>query len=137
MADTAQGRGYDFEEFWAKFFGVEVQKGSGSVWYAKMDVADSQILWSCKHTDHASFRISEPIMREVQEAITGQGGIGGSVIPGLATHTESGEVFVTLRAEDFLRLADSGELKYIQSSKAVAKRARSKTPALLRDDESG
>jgi hypothetical protein len=137
VADTPQGRGYELEDVWAKLFGVEVQKGSGSVWYAKLDVADAQILWSCKHTDNESFRISKSIMREAEEAVTGPGGVGGSVIPGLATRIESGDVFVTLRAEDFLRLADSGELKYVESLKATAKRARSKTPALLREDDSG
>lgn len=133
MSD-AQRRGYDFEEKFADLFGVEVQKGSGSVWYAKLDVADSTILWSCKSTDAQSFRLSRDTMREPQEAINGPGGIGGSTIPGVATSVD-GEVFVTLRAEDFLRLADSGELRYNESSKANAKRARSKVPGLLRDSD--
>lgn len=137
MSETAQDRGRFFEALWAKLFGVEVQKGSGSVWYAKLDVADSQILWSCKHTDAESFRVSRPVMKEAQEAVTGQGGVGGKIIPGLAYRTGDGELYVTLLAEDFLRLAESGDIQYVEPSKANAKLARSRVPQLLRSDPDG
>ena len=133
--ESPQKAGRRFEAFWASLFGVEPVKGSGSLWYAKLDVNDASILWSCKHTDSQSFRISRELMAEVQQAILGQGGVGGETIPGIATSVD-GEVYVTLRADDFLRIfqADS---KWIPKSKGEEKRARSRIPSLLRDQEEG
>jgi len=131
--ESPQRHGRRFEEFWAKLFGVRPQKGSGNVWHAKMDVGDGSILWSCKHTDRESFSLSRQLMREAQEAITGPGGVGGQTMPGLATSID-GEVFVTLRAEDFLRLISSPQARYIEPSKGEQKRARARIPSLLRDD---
>ena len=94
-----------------------------------MDVGDGSILWSCKHTDHESFSLSKKLMREVQDAIK-----GGSEIPGIAVSVD-GEVFVTLRAEDFLRIVQSDAATYVTPSKATQKRARAKVPTLLRDED--
>jgi hypothetical protein len=132
--ETQQKTGTRFERMWAKLFGVDVQKGSGSVWYAKMDVGDGSILWSCKHTGNASFSLSKALMKEAEDAINAPGGVGGSTLPGLATSLD-GEVFVTLRAEDFMRIFKADNHRYIVPSKGEQKRTRSKIPALLRDDE--
>jgi hypothetical protein len=132
--ETPQKAGRRFEAFWASLFGVKPIKGSGSLWYAKLDVADGgSILWSCKHTDNQSFRISSELMQEAQKAILGQGGVGGDTIPGIATSVD-GEVYVTLRAEDFLKIFQE-DSKWIPQSKGEEKRARSRIPALLRDEE--
>lgn len=130
--DTPQESGRRFETFWAKLFGVKAVKGSGSLWYAKMDVGDGAILWSCKHTEAESFRITRELMKEAERAINGNGGVGGSTLPGIATSLE-GEVFVTLRAEDFLRMV-AAEVKYVRPSRADQKRINAKTPLLLRDE---
>lgn len=130
--ETPQKAGRRFEAFWAKLFGVKPVKGSGSLWYAKLDVADASIMWSCKHTDDKSFRVSQELMREAEEAVLGQGGVGGDTIPGLAVSV-SGDVYVTLRAEDFLRLFQT-EGKWIPMSKGEEKRARARTPSLLREE---
>lgn len=133
--EKPQKTGRRFEAFWASLFGVEPVKGSGSLWYAKLDVKDASILWSCKHTDDASFRLSSELMSEAQQAILGQGGIGGDTIPGIATSVQ-GDVYVTLRAEDFLRLMqEEGAGKWIPKSKGEEKRARSRIPSILRDQE--
>lgn len=131
--ETPQKAGRRFEAFWASLFGVEPVKGSGSLWYAKLDVSDASILWSCKHTEDKSFRVSSDLMREAQQAITGQGGVGGETIPGIATSVD-GDVYVTLRAHDFLSLFQK-EGKWIPKSKGEEKRARSRIPSLLRDQE--
>ena len=73
-------------------------------------------------------------MKEVQEAISGLGGIGGDAIGAIATNV-AGEALVTFRAEDFLRLAQSDEIRYITPSMGAQKRTRAKIPALLRDEE--
>jgi hypothetical protein len=134
--ESPQQQGRTFEKFWARVFGVQPTKGSGNQWFAKMDVSDGAVMWSCKHTGADSAPISKALFREVEEAITGPGGVGGEIIPGLATSL-SGEVFVTLRAEDFLRIIGSDQARYLVPSKAEQKRARSRVPSLLREDEDG
>src|SRR4051812_10344961 len=95
---TPQNEGGRFEKFWARLFGTEPTRGSGNIWYAKLDVGDIRFLWSCKFTDAESFRVSKGTIREVQDAINAPGGIGGSAIPGVATAIDGGsEVLVTLR----------------------------------------
>lgn len=132
--ETSQVHGRRFEAFWARLFGVKPIKGSGALWYAKLDVGDGTILWSCKHTDKESFRISSALMREAEQAIYGPGGIGGGAIPGIAVSVD-GEAYVTLRAEDFLRLMATSEGRYVEPSKVDQKRIRSRVPALLRTED--
>lgn len=134
---TPQEAGFDFEEHFAKLFGVEPTLGSGNQWFAPLDVGDVQFLFSCKWTGAESFRMSRALMVEVQKAINGPGGRGGDTIPGVATHLdESGETLVTLRAEDLLRLLQTGDYKYVVPSKGEQKRARASVPALLREEDS-
>lgn len=131
---TPQQNGRLFERYWANLFGVEPIRGSGNQWTSKMDVIDGAILWSLKHTQHDSFRVTKELMREVERAINGPGGIGGNTIPGIAVSL-SGEPFVTLRAEDFLRLLEGDASKYLAPSKGEAKRSRSKVPQIMREDD--
>jgi hypothetical protein len=130
---TPQEKGYEFEEKFAEALGAKPTRGSGNQWFAKMDIGGAEILWSCKHTDNESFRMAKSLMREVQDAIIGQGGIGGSTIPGMAISVD-GEVYCTIRAEDFLRLIQE-EVKFVQPSKGEAKRQRAKIPKLLADSD--
>ena len=131
--EKPQKTGRRFETFWASVFGVKPVKGSGALWYAKLDVADGgSILWSCKHTDDASFRVSKALFREAEDAVIGQGGVGGDTIPGLAVSVD-GEVIVALKAEDFLRMFKKN-VKWIEPTKSEQKRARSKIPSILREE---
>ena len=136
---TPQGEGRVFEGRFATLFGVEPQKASGSLWYAKLDVADGQILWTLKHSDKGrlkfdSYDVADDLMREAVQAINGQGGVGSSTMPGVATQDADGNVFVTLRAEDFARMVTEN-IKYVAPPTDEVKRARSRVPLLLRDDE--
>lgn len=132
--EAPQKTGRRFERFWSKVFGVEPQKGSGNLWYAKLDVPDGgAILWSCKFTEADSYRVSRDDIREAETAARGQGS-SGEMIPGYATAISGGEVFVTLRADDFLRLF-TDQVRYITPSRGEQKRARAKVPALLRDED--
>lgn len=130
--EDPQRSGRRFERFWAKVFGVEPQKGSGNQWFARLDVGDGSITWSCKWTGNNSFSISKELLREADEAIYEN---GDNSIPGIAASIDNGaEVVVILRASDFLRLMQSDQARYIVPSKSEQKRARAGTPALLRDD---
>jgi hypothetical protein len=53
----------------------------------------------------------------------------------VATNDEFGNAFVTLRADDFIRLMSTGNYKYIEPSKGEQKRLRSRIPALLREED--
>lgn len=133
---TPQEEGRRFEKFWAKLFGVEPKRGSGSVWYAKLDVGDVAFLFSCKHTTAESFSVSKKLLREVDQAVTGPGGVGGEIIPALAVAIDNGaEVLVSLRAEDLLRLIQSDSARYITPSRGEQKRSRAKIPNLLREED--
>lgn len=129
--ESSQAHGSRWERAWAKMFGVDPQKGSGSLWYAKLDVADGSILWSLKHTDAASFRVTTDLMHEVQSAISGSGGVGGDTIPGLAISVQ-GEPFVVLRAGDFMRMVTQ-DVKHVAPPADEVKRRRAAVPALMRD----
>lgn len=131
---SPQDKGRYFERVWGKIFGVKPVPGSGSQWFAKLDVADGAILWSLKYTEKQSFSLSKSLMREAEEAVTGQGGVGGSIIPGIATSVD-GEQYVTLRAEDFVRLCRSDAYKYIVPTKAEQRRTRANVPSLLREED--
>lgn len=139
VGETAQKTGMRFEKFWANLLGVEPTRGSGSQWTARMDVGDGSILWSLKHSERGVLRFDQyrmaELMKECESAINGQGGVGGSILPGIATHGEDGQAFVTFRADDFIRLMQTGDYKYIEPSKGESKRMRARIPALLRDEE--
>jgi hypothetical protein len=140
--ESAQKGGFRFETFWAKIFGVEPTRGSGSQWFAKMDVGDGSVLWSLKHSARDLLRFGRyrmtDLMKECESAINGPGGVGGSTVPGVAIHEqETGETFVCFRAADFQRMAQTGEYAYIVPSKGEQKRIRSRLPALLREDDDG
>jgi hypothetical protein len=93
-----------------------------------------RFLFSLKDTASESFRISEALMKEAERAVTGQGGTGGETIPALAMAV-AGNVYVTLRGEDFLRLIQSEQARYITPSRGDQKRNRAKIPEILRDEE--
>jgi len=138
--ETAQKTGRRFEAFWSKRLGVEPQKGSGNLWYAPMDVGDGAMLWSLKFSEQDELRFGKyrmkDLIREVEGHINGQGGMGGSTIPAVAT-SEGSEVFVSLRAEDFLRIIKSDAVAYLPPSRGEQKRARARVPALLREEDDG
>lgn len=129
---TPQEKGYEFERDWAEIFGVKPVKGSGSLWYLKLDVGTSHVLFSCKHTDHQSFRVTKDLMREAVTAINGPGGSGGETEPGLAISVD-GEIFVVQRAGDWLRGRTEEGMAFIKPDKGEAKRRRSKVPSMMRD----
>jgi len=138
--ESPQKTGFRFETFFAKLLGVEPTKGSGNQWTAKLDLKAASFLMSLKFSTKdvlrfGSYRMRD-LLRETDQAINGQGGVGGSTIGVVVTHEqESGLTFITMNADDFLRMIQSGDIEYVVASKGVQKRARAKIPALLREEE--
>jgi hypothetical protein len=131
---SPQELGYQFEETFAKALGVKPQKGSGSHWTARMDVADGEILWSLKKTTNESFRLTKGLISEVVSAVFGMGGVGPSTTPGVAVDVD-GEVLVILRAADFRRMVLQDRVQYMPQTKDEIRRSSARIPALLRDPE--
>lgn len=129
---TPQQRGREFEAEWAEVFGVKPQRGSGNLYYAQLDVDDrGSILWSVKHTDDKSFRLTETMIRESREATMGPGS-SGDRIPGIAIRIGGiGQLRVDMDARDFMRLITEGA-RYVKPSKMQQKRALADVPAALR-----
>ena len=131
--DTPQETGRRFEKFWAKFFGTDPQRGSGNIWHMPLDVGTIKLIFSLKFSrkDTLKFgdrRIKE-LFREIDRAADDRTGA-------IAVYGEpDGEPYVIFRGHDFLRMAQSGDIHYMTPSKGEQKRARSKVPALLRDDD--
>lgn len=107
MSDlTPQMQGRAWEREFAKSIGAEPVKMSGAG-FAKLDVRGASILWSLKWSaNHRSVRIEDAWMREAVAAIQGPGGIGGSMIPAIATKTQGFEL-VTFRKVDAIMLMTS------------------------------
>ena len=99
-----------------------------------MDVGDGRILWNLKFSSVSRLRFGKysvsDLFREVLDHTKGD-----DVIPGVATHGDDNETFITLRAEDFLRIVQSGNYKYIVPTKGEQKRLRARVPSLLREED--
>lgn len=123
--------GREFEEQWSKRIGGRVQPGSGNQWFARMDVDQSSILWSCKATGKESYRLSGKDLDEVTDAVDAPGGKGGETIPAMALKIGEDREVVVLRADDFLALLQE-KVKLFTPDKATQKRELSKLPQLFR-----
>lgn len=130
---SPQARGRAFEKFFARLLGVEPQKGSGNLWYAKLDVADGSITWSLKYTENESISISKKMLREAEEGVYKN---GDNSIPGIAAAIDGGnDVIVVLKWADFARLLAHEQSGYIVPSKAAQKRHLAGIPVILREPD--
>ena len=135
LGETPQQTGRRFEGFWAKLFGAEPNKGSGNLWWLPLDVGVAIFKMSLKYSKKDRLRFGsyavKDLLNEADRARSDSNEIGV-----LVTHSAEDELTaVTLRAQDFLRLVSSGDIKYVTASKGEQKRARSRVPALLREEE--
>lgn len=129
---TPQQRGYDFEDAWADLFGTSVQKGSGNLWYAKLDVPSGQMIWSLKHTDAESFRVTGDMIEEAIQAVYGPMGRGLGTIPAWAIQVgKDRRRLAMMEANDLVKLLTEG-VTVRQPSKGEVKRARANMTALER-----
>ena len=73
------------------------------------------------------------MLTEASDAINAPGGTGGNQIGGVAV-SEDGVAYVIFKAEDFLRLAQTGDIHYITPSRGEQKRKRAGVASLLREE---
>ena len=125
---TPQEDGNAYEERLASLLGAKVQPGSGSQWFAKLDVDVASIMFSLKHTGKQSLTVTKGILAEAIHHATKMGSKGA--IPAVAVDI-AGEDFVVLRANDFARLMEE-DAKFVPQAKADVKRARASVPEALR-----
>ena len=133
--ETPQETGRRFEKFFAKLFGREPQRGSGNIWHMPLDVGSIALLFSLKFSTKDKLRWGSTSVRDLFKEIDRA---ADSRTGALAIHEQlTGETYVVFRANDFLRMSQSGDIHYMTPSKGEQKRARSKVPSLLREDENG
>lgn len=126
---TPQEAGYDFEARFGAVLGIKPTKGSGNQWHAKMDLAGANVLISCKHTEHQSFRVEKGHLNEIRRACV------GDQEPVMAIDVD-GEIFIVQRAGDWVaNMTKEGGAAFIDPSKAEARRRASRLPALFRSTE--
>lgn len=128
-----QNLGFIFEKELAEEFGLEKVPGSGSKWHSKLDLKGNNTRWSLKATSKERWPISVRDLHEAKEQCFGPGGDGSTPI--WAARIQ-GEDYIILRKEDF-KLFQNGEIKLINEikTKAAEREARSKVPALLREEK--
>lgn len=127
-----KNKGLEFEHLFAKSVLSKPNPGSGNKWYARMDIVDSLITWSCKFTSKKSFSLKQSDIDEVVGVATGPG--SNDSIPALAIRIGTSDYdVVVLRKDDFLRIVQE-ETKYVQATKTEAKRKRTKIPRLLQEE---
>jgi hypothetical protein len=130
---TPQEQGRQFEAEFAKRLGATVVPGSGSQWFAKLDVGGKGFLWSLKLTTKKSFRLTTDMLRELTHAVHGPGGKGGRTVPGMAIRIDN-EDWVLLKADDFIGLMRE-EVKMVPPTKREEKLERAAVPKFKRTDD--
>ena len=128
---THQQIGRDFEAELAKTIGVEPQRSSGGLWYAKLDIDDNTLLWSLKHTGHRTMTLTPELFNEARRVIHGTGGRGGDMMPAMAFDLDGMQMGV-MQLGNMISLL-TGDSKYIPPSRPERQRRRASVPELLRD----
>src|ERR1044072_2552695 len=108
--DTPQETGRRFETVWAKLFGTEPNKGSGNLWWLPLDVAFAIFQMSLKYSSKGRLKFGnynvKDLLIEADKARKDETDIGVVVTYG----EDDREAIVCLRATDFLRLVQSGDI---------------------------
>lgn len=129
---SEQNLGLKFEEELAKEFGLDRVPGSGSIWHSKLDLSGNNARWSLKATSKDRWPISMSDIMEGIDMCFGPGGDGST--PMWAARTPIGD-FILMRKEDWISFhVDDLKLINKKSGKAEEREARSKVPALLREE---
>lgn len=129
---TPQQQGRDFEKDLAEEFGIKQVPGSGSVWHSKLDLRGHEARWSLKFTSKDNFPIT---FADILEGIRSCYGVGGDgTTPIWAARIPIGD-FIIMRKEDFIAFQEDN-VKLINKEKpqVAERKAKARTPELLRDD---
>lgn len=121
-----------FEHDLAEELGIQRVPGSGSQWHSKLDIQGKGTRWSLKYTDEKGINLTRATLAE---AILACGGIGGTgETPVWATRLNGMDDFVTMRLSDWKSFFMENNAFKIEQSKVQERRARAKTPQLMRED---
>lgn len=133
--------GIKFERLFTKIFGGKRQKGSGTLWYQRLDVEGKSLLISLKATSHGSYRITKHDIDEAFEATKGPGGIGGDYIPLIVIDfvennepNSSDRMLAVINMHDLVYLLHE-ERELFLESKSKAKHRKAIIPSLFRQNE--
>lgn len=130
---TPQQAGREFEKQVAKKHDLKLHKGSGNLWYLKLDIGGKEIVFECKWSSSDSITISRAMIQKAQEATRGPGGEG--VTPAIIAGSEGLRTpQVILDLNDLIMLLEEKRELFMQS-KTHAKRERASVPSLFRKKE--
>lgn len=133
MSQTPQDRGREWEHELARLVGGRVQVGSGNQVHIPLDVAGNTIIWSAKHTDALSFRISKAVIEEARMSVIGPAAGSQGRIDIIGYKLGDG----TMRADlDLLELIAwlREPPQLLPATQQERLRHTARTPTLLRDD---
>lgn len=129
-----------FETLFAKKYKSKKVPGSGNQPFRKMDIEGNSLLWSLKATKNESFRITKKDLKEVYDAVKGSGGVGGTIIPGLAICFVEGDepkpsdkIMAIIDMDDLVAISEQ-EIKLFELSKSKEKQSIAKIPSLFREN---
>lgn len=128
---TPQENGRNYEAYIAELLGLKTVKGSGALWYNKLDVEGKGLLISVKYTEKNSYALSAGVVQESIAATTAVGGVGADTIPALALGI-GGEDLICMRLTDLQGLLTDNQKLFEPSTKEL-KASLAKIPRLLRD----
>ncbi len=134
--------GFEFEErlfrkLRGRLQGLRRQPGSGSQFFAKLDLGASTLLWELKKPSiyrgerAQSFRLTKDIIDKARAAITGSGGVGGDHHYAVVIEIED-TVLIVHELDDYIAQVTE-EVKLFQPTKDQQRHARADIPSALRD----
>lgn len=131
-AKTPQDLGREWESELARLVGGKVQKGSGNQVHIPLDVAGHTIIWSAKHTTHASFSISKRIIDEARMSVLGPAAGALDRIDIIGYKLGDGTMRADLDLMEMIAwIREPPQL--IPASKTDNIRATARVPSILRD----
>lgn len=128
---SPQENGRLYEKYIADLLGMNTVKGSGSLWYNKLDVDGRGMIISAKYTEKNSYALSSGVIQESIAGANGSGGVGAETIPALVLGI-GGEDMAVMRLSD-LRGLLTDNTKLFEPSEKEQKKSVAKVPRILRD----
>lgn len=127
--------GTEFEKDLSREFGINRVPGSGNQFHSKLDLYGNGARWSLKATENKSISISQDVIDEAVAACESLYGTGEMPVFAFRIGNENYDM-IMVRKDDFKSL-QTGDIKIIEvetNKKTEQRRARAKTPRLLREN---
>lgn len=129
---SPQQRGRDFEVQESTRPGLEQIERSGAGLY-KLDVSGLDLILELKHTDQASFRVDEKLLRRLDDATTGPAGAGVRLKILVVKLGELDRTVAVIDWPDAIGMLKGEHQGAVQSTKDEQRRADVELPSILRD----